>query len=197
MIRLFAPSRFTYLRVVRASAWYDLVVTAGFATPWTYALLHGGLSSLGRALGLGVLPALDPVQTLYANLMGSVVVVWALLRIVKPLPVHGLLDGVARTLFATWQAYALAHGATRLLWLFFVVEVAFGLAQLVPWWLNRRTNLVDLAGRADEPPAQRSETAPEGIDVTSPGDYTADAAEAEEKAAPMLRPGTSPATNPS
>jgi SSS family solute:Na+ symporter len=37
--------------------------------------------------------------------------------------------------------------------------------------------------------------APEGIDVTSPGDYTADAAEAE--AAPTLRPGTSPATNPS
>ena len=39
--------------------------------------------------------------------------------------------------------------------------------------------------------------APEGIDVTSPGDYTADAAEAEAKAAPALRPGTSPATNPS
>jgi SSS family solute:Na+ symporter len=39
--------------------------------------------------------------------------------------------------------------------------------------------------------------APEGIDVTSPGDYTADAAEAEAKAASTLRPGTSPAPNPS
>jgi SSS family solute:Na+ symporter len=39
--------------------------------------------------------------------------------------------------------------------------------------------------------------APEGIDVTSPEDYTADAAEAEAKAAPTLRPGTSPAPNPS
>lgn len=29
-----------YLRTVRISAWYDLIVTAGFATPWTYALLH-------------------------------------------------------------------------------------------------------------------------------------------------------------
>ncbi|WP_446220086.1 hypothetical protein [Micromonospora sp. IBHARD004] len=143
MIRLFAPSRPAYLRVVRASAWYDLVVTAGFATPWTYALLHRALSSLGGALGLGVLPALDPVMTLYANLMGSVVVVWALLRIVKPLPVHGLADGVARTLFAMGQAYALAHGAFRVLWLFFVVEVAFGVVQLVPWWLSLRTRLVD------------------------------------------------------
>lgn len=149
MIRLFTPSRPAYLHVVRASAWYDLVVTAGFATPWTYALLHGALSSLGGTLGLGALPALDPIQTLYANLMGSVVVVWALLRIIKPLPVHGLLDGVARTLFATWQAYALAHGAFQVLWLFFVVEVAFGVVQLVPWWRSRRTHLMDdLAGSA-------------------------------------------------
>jgi hypothetical protein len=59
VIRLLAPSRPAYLRVVRASAWYDLVVTAGFATPWTYALLHGALSSLGDGLGLGALPALD------------------------------------------------------------------------------------------------------------------------------------------
>ncbi|MBQ1119981.1 hypothetical protein [Streptomyces sp. B15] len=137
MMRSFSPSQPAYLGVVRASAWYDLVVTAGFATPWSYALLHDGLSSLGDALGLGVLPALDPIQTLYANLMGSVVVVWALLRLVRPLAVHGLFDGAARTLFAMWQAYALAHGAFKLLWVFFVVEVGFGLAQLLPWWRSR------------------------------------------------------------
>ncbi|MDT0542479.1 MULTISPECIES: hypothetical protein [Streptomyces] len=145
MIRLFAPSHHAYLRVVRASAWYDLVITAGFATPWTYALVHDALSSLGEALGLGVLPALDPIQTLYANLMGSVVVVWALLRILKPLPVHGLYDGAARTLFSMWLAYAPAHGAPRLLWLFLVVEVAFGVVQLVPWWRARRSSLMDPA----------------------------------------------------
>ena len=143
MIRLSDPSRPAYLRVVRASAWYDLVVTAGFATPWTYALLHHALSSLGGALGLGVLPALDPVLTLYANLMGSVVVVWALLRIVKPLPVHGLADGVARTLFAMWQAYALTHGAFRVLWVFFAVEVAFGVLELAPWSRSWRTHVVE------------------------------------------------------
>ncbi|MBE1491788.1 hypothetical protein [Plantactinospora soyae] len=142
MIRLSTPSHPGYLRVVRASAWYDLVVTAGFATPWTYALLHRALSSLGGALGLGVLPAPDPVLTLYANLMGSVVVVWALLRIVRPLSVYGLADGVARTLFAMWQAYALAHGAFRVLWLLLVAEVAFGVVQLVPWWRSRHTHKV-------------------------------------------------------
>ncbi|MFJ5307593.1 hypothetical protein [Streptomyces sp. NPDC088350] len=123
----------SYLRVVRASAWYDLVVTAGFATPWTYALVHDALSSLGRAWGLGVLPGLDPVQTLYANLMGSVVVVWAVLRLVRPLALHGLLDGAARILFTTWQAYALVQGAPRFLWLFLGVEAVFAVLQLVPW----------------------------------------------------------------
>jgi hypothetical protein len=122
-------NRSSYLRLVRASAWYDLVVTAGFATPWTYELLHNVLSSLGS----GELPALDPIQTLYANLMGSLVVVWSVLRIARPLPAYGLYDGVARVLFATWQAYALGHGAFQLLWVFLVFEVAFGIAQLTPW----------------------------------------------------------------
>jgi hypothetical protein len=75
--------------------------------------------------------------------MGSVVVVWAVLRIVRPLPEHGLFDGVARTLFAAWQAYALAHGASRLLWLFLAVEVAFGVLQLAPWRRSGNTDLVD------------------------------------------------------
>lgn len=35
--------------------------------------------------------------------------------------------------------------------------------------------------------------APEGVDVTSPGDYTADTTRTKAKAAPVLRPGTSPA----
>ncbi|GGT95671.1 hypothetical protein [Streptomyces violascens] len=135
------PSRPGYLRAVRASAWYDLLVTAGFATPWTYTLVHDALSESGGGLGLGTLPALGPMEMLYANLMGSVVVVWALLRIVRPLAVHGLFDGVARTLFASWQAYALAHRAPRWLWLFLVVEVSFGVVELAPWARARRVGL--------------------------------------------------------
>ncbi|MER7515122.1 hypothetical protein [Streptomyces sp. NPDC126499] len=115
----------SYIRLVRASAWYDLVVTAGFMTPWTYRLLHDALS-------LGDGPA-GPLTVLYANLLGSVVIVWALLRALHPLPLHGLLDGVARALFASWQAYALAHGGPRILWAFLAVEVALGVLQLAPW----------------------------------------------------------------
>jgi hypothetical protein len=141
-----SPSHPAYFRVVRASAWYDLVVTAGFATPWTYVLLHDALSSLGRSLDLGVLPPTDPIHILYANLMGSVVIVWAVLRLVKPLPVHGFFDGIARALFATWQVYAIAQGGPAFLWGFFTVEVAFGVAQLVPWRRSRHRGLLFAAG---------------------------------------------------
>ncbi|KDN85124.1 hypothetical protein [Kitasatospora cheerisanensis] len=127
-----------HLRTIRASAWYDLLVTAPFATPWTFALAHRAMNAAARALGVGELPPPEPVLTLFANLMGSLVVVWALLRLLRPLPVHGLYDGAARVLFACWQAWALAHGATGLLGGFLAVEVAFGVAQLWPWAAARR-----------------------------------------------------------
>lgn len=136
-----SPATPAYLRLVRTSAWYDLIVTAGFATPWTYALVHRLLSAAGEAAGLGTMPALTPLQTLYANLMGSVVVVWSVLRVVRPLPLHGLLDGTARVLFSLWQAYALAHGGPAVLWPFLVLEVSFGIAQLTPWARRRATGV--------------------------------------------------------
>ncbi|EWM18330.1 hypothetical protein [Kutzneria sp. 744] len=122
-----------YRRLVRVSAGYDLVVTAAFVTPWTYELLRQALSAVGLALGLGAMPATDPTATMYADLMGSIVVVWAVLRLIDPHPVLGLYDGVARMLFAIWEAYAAVHGATGLLWGFFAVEVLFGVLQLAPW----------------------------------------------------------------
>lgn len=122
-----------YRRLVRGSAWYDLIVTAAFVTPWSFAALHGVLTALSQALELpGELPAFEPVHMLMANLLGSVVCVWAVLRIRDPQPVYGRYDAVARFLFAAWQAYALAHGASSLLVGFLVFELAWGIAQVLP-----------------------------------------------------------------
>lgn len=117
----------TYRLLIRVSAGYDLVVTAAFVTPWTYELIR-------QVLGI---PAGDATTVMYANLMGSLVVVWATLRLISPRVVYGLYDGVARILFAIWEAYGAIHGATGLLWGFFAVEVVFGVLQLAPW-LTRR-----------------------------------------------------------
>lgn len=122
-----------YRNVVRGSAWYDLIVTAAFATPWSFAALHGVLTALSQTLELpGELPPFEPVHLLMANLLGSVVCVWAVLRIRDPQQVYGRYDAVARFLFAAWQAYALAHGASLLLVGFLFFELAWGIAQVLP-----------------------------------------------------------------
>ncbi|MFJ2360026.1 hypothetical protein [Pseudomonas fluorescens] len=122
-----------YRNVVRGSAWYDLIVTAAFATPWSFAALHGALTALSQALDLpGELPPFAPAHMLMANLLGSVVCVWAVLRIRDPQALYGRYDAVARFLFAAWQGYALAHGASSLLIGFLVFELAWGVAQVLP-----------------------------------------------------------------
>jgi hypothetical protein len=126
-----------YLRLVRASDAYDLAVTAAFATPWTFTLVHAALNGISGGLGLSPLPELDLMQVLYANLMGSVVVVWSLLRLLGPERRHGLYDGAARLLFSTWMAFALAQGGPEILWPFLVVEFTWGVLQLAPWLGSR------------------------------------------------------------
>lgn len=127
-----------YLRIVRLSAWYDLIVTAGFATPWTFMLLHQGLSGLAATLP-GALPPFEPAHMLMANLLGSVVVVWSLVRLHDTKAVYGRYDALARFLFAAWQLYAVAHGATWLVLGFTAAELVFGIAQLSPLRGETRT----------------------------------------------------------
>lgn len=122
-----------YRRLVRASGWYDLLVTMAFATPWSFMLLHGLLGRLSAQWGLaGDLPEFTPLHMLMANLMGSIVCVWSLLRIRDPQLQFGRYDAVGRLLFASWQGYALMHGATQLLWGILVLELLWGVLQLWP-----------------------------------------------------------------
>ena len=123
----------TYLRIVRFSAWYDLIVTAGFATPWTFPLILANLETLSALLGIsGSFPRFEPTHMLMANLLGSIVTVWAVLRLCATQAVFGRYDAAGRFLFATWQLYALAHNAHPIIWGFFAIEVALGIAQILP-----------------------------------------------------------------
>lgn len=121
------------LRIVRASAWYDLAATAAFMTPWTTSLCLKGFALLSAALGLDrPVPSLDASQMLFANLLGSVVIVWSLWRLRHPSRTVGLYDALARGLFALWQIYAVTQGASVLILGFTVMEVGFAIAQGMP-----------------------------------------------------------------
>jgi hypothetical protein len=124
-----SPARF--LAVVRASAAYDLLLTAPFVTPWSFAIAHGQLSTLNVALGGAALPVFGPFHLLFAGLMASVVLVWSVLRLRAPSIALGRYDGCARCLFALWMARTLAVTGTPLMWVFVVPEAAWAVAQ---WW---------------------------------------------------------------
>ncbi|QBR00525.1 hypothetical protein [Paraburkholderia pallida] len=126
------PHSNRYLRIVRASAWYDIVATSAFTTPWTLGAFLRVLNGMAVAMSTAPVPPFDPVHTLFANLLGSVVLVWAAVRLWRTVPAYGIFDGVARVLFALWEGVALYHGATPLIVPFLVVELAFGAAQLLP-----------------------------------------------------------------
>lgn len=121
------------LRIVRASAAYDLLVTAPFMTPWTAALCLQALATLSNTLGLQrPVPMLDVTAMLFANLLGSVVVIWSLWRLRQPSRAIGQFDAMARVLFACWQLYAVTQGASFLLLGFTLFEVIFAIAQSLP-----------------------------------------------------------------
>jgi len=119
----------TYLRLVRASALYDLIVTGALATPWTLPYVHGLMSRLNVALGGAPLPAFAPFHIFIAGLLGSIVVVWSILRLRAPSVNLGRHDGAARFLFSSWMAWTLSHADSPVLWLLLVPEFAWGVVQ--------------------------------------------------------------------
>lgn len=132
-IQLPAMGADRFRAIVRASAMYDLIVTAPFMTPWSLMLAIGMIDALHIRLGLpGAVPAFETTHYLFAGLMGSVVVVWSLARIHLGAPILGRYDAVARLLFALWQIHAVANGATPIILVFTVFEITFGILQALP-----------------------------------------------------------------
>ncbi len=123
------PTR--YRRIIQASAWYDLFATVGFATPWTFAIIHTMVSVAAGGLP-GAFPAFDASHVLMANLLGSIVTIWAIVRIRDPQPRFGRYDAAGRFLFAAWQIYAVVHGATVVILGFTFFELLFGVLQSLP-----------------------------------------------------------------
>lgn len=123
----FTPAQFR--RVVRASAAYDLLVTAPFATPWTFALAFAQLGAVNQALGGQPLPGFAPLQLLFALLMGSVVMVWSVLRWRGPTQQLGRYDAAARAMFALWMAWAWQQTGEPVLLLFLLPEACWAVVQ--------------------------------------------------------------------
>ena len=118
-------------RIVYISAFYDLIVTAPFASPWSARWLSDQLMNVHERLNWsGSAPSLsDPLALLFANLMGTIVLIWAVVRLRSPTLEFGLYDTVARVLFSSWMLYALLNGGSEVLVHFIVAEVSWAVVQ--------------------------------------------------------------------
>ncbi len=120
-------------RLYQWSTIYDLIITAPFATPWTFLVFMGVVHSLATHFGLpGALPDLDLFHIFFANLMGSVVVIWALVRLKLRKAILLRYDAAARYLFSTWMLYALLSGANMFLVFMLVIELSLAILQSLP-----------------------------------------------------------------
>jgi hypothetical protein len=86
-------------RIVWASAQYDLIVTLPFTTPWTAEGVLHTLRQLHVGLGLGgeLPPAFGPLHLLFVSLFGTIVSLWAVLRLLRPERLLGALASLGAT----------------------------------------------------------------------------------------------------
>jgi hypothetical protein len=129
-----------YKDLVRFSGIYDLAVTFPFAFPILCELQIGFLKGLHEGLHLtGSIPVFLPIHYFFVNLMGSLVIVWSILRIKRPDDIFGLYDSFARFLFSGLMLYYLfAFNVTGLLWFLFFPEITWGVVQMYGYMLQKR-----------------------------------------------------------
>lgn len=116
----------------RAGAIYDLIVTVGFATPFTAALMldltrraHEWFDVPGAPT-----PELGPLALMLTSLFGTGVTMWAVARILRPEPRFIAIDTVGRALFSSWMVWALLNGQSATIVVFLIGEITWLVLQL-------------------------------------------------------------------
>lgn len=117
-------------RIVAAGALYDLLTVAPLSNPWT-APLHLELLNYFNALfGFGGgMPIFLPIDMLFINLFGAVVLVWAAARLRWPnctMAAGDLAVRVAVSVVLGW--YALQGSVNGIIWIFFLLELGIAVA---------------------------------------------------------------------
>ena len=130
--RRLSDDSFARVRWGRAGAVYDLIVTVGFATPFTAPLLLALTRSLHDALDLpgAQLPELDPTALMFTSMFGTAVTMWAIARILRPEARFIAIDTVGRAVFSLWMIWALLNGQSTTVVVFLIGEVTWLILQL-------------------------------------------------------------------
>lgn len=137
---LASPDDRSRARVIRFWAWVDLVVTTALAIPPLARSLFSALDPIDRALGGDGMPLdLPGFAWLFVHVTGTLGVLWALVRLARPVRSLGWADAIGRT----WVGFLilrflLAGGVPRVLLVFVLTEWGGAAAQIVALLRERR-----------------------------------------------------------
>lgn len=123
-------------KVMRCWAGMDLLVTGLLALPATALWFVATIYEVNGWLGGSALPPpFDPLHLLFVCLMGGLGVLWALVRLYRPLAFLGRADGLARLWVSAVIAYfVLVEAAPLAMSLFIATELLGAVHQL---WVLR------------------------------------------------------------
>ena len=117
-------------RAVKTSAIYDLATCLPLALPGiagTYLVI---LDMLNGALGLGgQVGELSPLAMMFINFLGSLISIWAVMRLINPSWANGLTDVVVRTLFSIAMLNAIFSGVPGLISVLWACELGLLVVQ--------------------------------------------------------------------
>ena len=130
----------SYRSIVKSSGIYDILIMLPFAIPgvveWTISLI----SYLHEFLLVeGSMPQFSPFHYLFINIMAVVSIVWAVIRVVNPIPLYAWYDTAARILIALLMfVYLVQYQVTQVLWVFFIAEITWAALQINGYFFKYR-----------------------------------------------------------
>ena len=117
-------------RAVKTSAIYDLVTCLPLAVPGIAGIYLTVLDALNGAVGLGgQVGELSPLAMMFINFLGSLLSIWAVLRLINPSWANGLTDVAVRTFFSIAMLNAILNGVPGLIGVLWVCELGLLLVQ--------------------------------------------------------------------
>jgi len=117
---------------------YDILILLPFAIPGVVELIFTFINKIHDNFALtGTLPEFTPFHFMFVNIMATITIVWAVIRIRSPIHLYACYDTVARILIAVnMLIYLLYYDITQIIWLFFVAEVSWTILQINGYFHN-------------------------------------------------------------
>ncbi len=117
-------------RAVKTSAIYDLATCLPLALPGIAGIYLLVLDTLNGGVGLGgQVGDLSPLAMMFINFLGSLISIWAVMRLINPSWANGLTDVVVRTLFSIAMLNAILNGVPGLISVLWACELGLLLWQ--------------------------------------------------------------------